>query len=52
VRYEFLGADKGRIVHQLTVVAVLGLAALVVAWRTRGRLGADRLTPSGDAHGR
>ncbi len=43
LRYEFLGADKGRLVHQLTLMVVLVLAAAVVAWRTRGRLGADRL---------
>ncbi len=43
VRYEFLGDDKGALVHQLTAMAVLALAAAAVAWRTRGRLGADRL---------
>ncbi len=44
VRYEFLGDDKGQLVHQLTAMVVLVLAAAVVAWRTRGRLGADRLS--------
>jgi membrane protease YdiL (CAAX protease family) len=43
IRYEFLGDDKGKLAHQLTAMVVLALAAAVVAWRTRGRLGADRL---------
>lgn len=43
LRYQILGPDKGELVHQLTLMAVLVLAAVLVAVATRGRLGADRL---------
>lgn len=44
IRYQILGPDKGELVHQLTLMAVLVLTAVLVAVATRARLGADRLT--------
>ncbi len=43
IRYQILGADKGDLFHQLTLVAAHLIAVAVVIAATRGRLGADRL---------
>lgn len=43
IRYEILGPDKGELVHQLTLMVVLVVTAVLVTVTTRGRLGADRL---------
>ena len=45
MRYQILGGDKGDLVHQLTLMATMAIAAIVVTVLTRCRLGADRLSP-------
>lgn len=49
IRYQILGADKGDLFHQLTLVAAHLIAVAVVIAATRGRLGADRLARQPDA---
>ena len=46
MRYQILGGDKGDLAHQLTLMATMAIAAIVVTVLTRGRLGADRLSPT------